>query len=66
MTISSNKIVSLRYVMTNEGGEVIEDTMEQSPIQYLHGAGKIIPALENAIEGMQPGQKKHFQFQTLD
>jgi len=60
MQISENKIVSLRYVMKNSGGDVIEDTMERPPIQYLHGAGKIIPALETAIEGMSAGQKKIF------
>ena len=60
MTVSPNKIVSLRYLMKNGGGDVIEDTMEQAPIQYLHGAGKIIPALENAIEGMHAGDKKVF------
>ena len=46
--------------MKNSSGDVIEDTMERTPIQYLHGAGKIIPALETAIEGMKAGQKKAF------
>ena len=60
MQITENKIVSLRYIMKNSSGDVIEDTMVRSPIQYLHGAGKIIPALETAIEGMTAGQKKSF------
>ena len=60
MIISENKVVSLRYIMTNSAGEVIEDVMDRSPIQYIHGTGKIIPALEAAIEGMTAGQKKSF------
>src|ERR1700741_1711038 len=60
MHITENKIVSLRYIMKNSSGDVIEDTMERQPIQYLHGAGKIMPALETAIEGMSAGQKKVF------
>jgi len=60
MKIKKDSVVSLRYVMKNSTGDVIEDTMERSPIQYLHGAGKIIPALENAIEGMQAGEKRIF------
>jgi FKBP-type peptidyl-prolyl cis-trans isomerase SlyD len=60
MNISQNKVVSLRYVMSNSAGEVIENVMDRPPIQYIHGAGKIIPALETAIEGMQAGQKKVF------
>jgi len=60
MRIKKDSVVSLRYIMMNSTGDVIEDTMERSPIQYIHGAGKIIPALETAIEGMQAGQKKVF------
>ena len=60
MIISENKVVSVRYIMTNNAGDVIEDVMDRSPIQYIHGTGKIIPALETAIEGMSAGQKKAF------
>ena len=60
MIVSENKVVSLRYTMKNSIGNVIEDVMDRSPIQYIHGTGKIIPALESAIEGMKAGQKKVF------
>ena len=60
MIVSENKVVSLRYIMKNSAGDVIEDVMDRSPIQYIHGTGKIIPALETAIEGMSAGQEKTF------
>jgi FKBP-type peptidyl-prolyl cis-trans isomerase SlyD len=60
MNVSLNKIVSLRYVMKNDAGDVIEDVMDRPSIQYIHGTGKIISALENAIEGMEAGEKRVF------
>lgn len=59
MKIETDKVVSLRFVMRNEAGEVMEDIMEQAPVQYLHGAGNILPSLENGVEGLQAGESKH-------
>jgi len=46
--------------MKNDAGDVIEDVMDRPAIQYIHGTGKIISALENAIEGMGAGEKRVF------
>lgn len=64
MTIEANTVVSLRYVMKNNDGDVIEDIMNQAPVDYLHGSGNILPALEAAVEGLKVGDKKLIVFKN--
>jgi FKBP-type peptidyl-prolyl cis-trans isomerase 2 len=58
MEIQKNTIVSLRYIMKNSRGEVLENIMDTASAAYLHGSGNILPALETSLEGLQPGQQK--------
>lgn len=62
MRIEANMVVSLRFAMKNEAGDIMEDIMEREPVQYLHGAGSILPPLEKGIEGLNEGDKKHLDF----
>lgn len=64
MKIETNKVVSLRFVMKNKDGDVIEDIMNQPPVDYLHGSGNILPALEAAVEGLKVGDKKLIVFKN--
>jgi FKBP-type peptidyl-prolyl cis-trans isomerase SlyD len=41
-------------------GEVVEETEANSPVQYLHGAGMLLPSLENALEHLEEGARKRF------
>lgn len=58
MEIAVNTIVALRYVMRNKEGDVLEDITKAEPVQYLHGGGRILPALENSVSGLKAGDKK--------
>ncbi len=51
MIIEKNKAVSIDYVLTNEDGEILDSTQQQSPMVYLHGANNILPGLEKELEG---------------
>lgn len=62
MKIEEKMVVSLRFVMRNGAGEVIEDTMDRGPVQYLHGSGSILPPLEEGIEGLKEGDNKRLDF----
>lgn len=53
MKASHGSVVTFSYTLRDEEGEVI-DTSEE-PVSYLHGYGEIIPGLENALEGAEPG-----------
>ena len=55
MQISKNKVVSIDYTLTDDQGQVIDSSKGQAPLAYIHGAGNIIPGLEDALEGKQQG-----------
>lgn len=43
------------YHLTDEEGTVLDSSEGRGPLSYVHGAGTIIPGLENALEGHEPG-----------
>ncbi|WP_435104889.1 FKBP-type peptidyl-prolyl cis-trans isomerase [Arhodomonas sp. AD133] len=55
MQISKDKVVAINYTLRDSEGEVLDTSPEGEPLQYVHGAGNIIPGLENALEGKEPG-----------
>ncbi len=58
MQVKKDTVVTLRYVMKDNQGEVMEDTMNNSPVQYLHGSGIMLPSLESSLEGLTAGEQK--------
>ena len=55
LLIGNNTVVSIHYHLTNNDGEVLDSSKGTEPLAYLHGAGNIIPGLENALVGKAPG-----------
>ena len=58
MKVATNTVVSLRYSMKNERGDLLEDIMNREPVDYLHGSGNILPALEANLEGLECGAQR--------
>ena len=58
MEIGNNAVVSLRYIMKDDKGEIIGDNTSGKPIEYLHGSGSILPSLEQSLAGLKSGQTK--------
>ena len=54
MTISANKVVTLDYTLTDDRGEIL-DQSSNGQFAYLHGANNIIPGLEDALTGKAAG-----------
>ncbi len=57
MQVAENKVISIHYTLTNDSGNVIDESKENEPLVYLHGAGNIISGLENALTGKAAGDK---------
>ncbi|MEP7230244.1 MAG: FKBP-type peptidyl-prolyl cis-trans isomerase [Ginsengibacter sp.] len=66
MRVQNQTVVSLRYVMKNAAGEILEDNMHTAPVQYVHGSGKILPSLESSLHGLEAGDKKVVSLKTGD
>ena len=57
MEITKNKVASIHYTLKNIKGEVIDSSEGHDPLTYLHGAGNLIPGMEEGLEGKVVGNK---------
>jgi FKBP-type peptidyl-prolyl cis-trans isomerase SlyD len=60
MRVKHGRVVLLDYLVRLATGQVVETSSVKGPIEYLHGSGQILPALEHAIEGLSEGQEATF------
>ena len=49
MQVADDTAVSIHYTLTNDAGEVLDTSIGDEPLIYLHGKGNIISGLENAL-----------------
>lgn len=49
MKIANQSVVSIHYTLKNSEGEVLGSSEGKEPLDYLHGAGNIVPGLEKAL-----------------
>ena len=54
MQIEARRVVTLNYTLTDNEGNVVDQSNDSS-FAYLHGANNIIPGLENALTGKSAG-----------
>ena len=55
MQIAKDLVACIEYTLTDDAGTVIDSSVGGEPLAYLHGAGNIIPGLEDALEGKKVG-----------
>jgi len=57
MEIADRCVVSIHYTLKNDQGDVLDSSEGHEPLAYLHGAGNIVPGLEQALAGRRAGEK---------
>src|SRR4029079_5461773 len=57
MEIGDKKAVTFHYSLRDDDGNVLDSSDGREPLTYLHGQGNIVPGLEKALEGKQPGDE---------
>jgi FKBP-type peptidyl-prolyl cis-trans isomerase SlyD len=55
MNVSKGTVVAIDYVLRDDSGNLIDQSQEGRPLQYLPGHGNLIPGLEAALEGKSEG-----------
>jgi FKBP-type peptidyl-prolyl cis-trans isomerase SlyD len=55
MQISTGKVVSIDYTLTDGNEHVIDSSEGGEPLTYLHGVGQLISGLEKELEGKSAG-----------
>ncbi|HEY1686000.1 MAG TPA: peptidylprolyl isomerase [Tepidisphaeraceae bacterium] len=66
MEIRKDTVVSFDYTLTNDKGEQLDTSQGGQPLVYLQGHQQIIPGLEAAMEGKQPGDHFSAMVQPAD
>ena len=57
MNVAKNTVPSIEYTVSFAGGEVLESSKGEAPLEYLHGADNLVPGLEAALEGKESGDQ---------
>jgi len=55
LMIGDKSVVTIHYTLTDDAGEVLDNSRDSDPMVYLHGANNIIPGLENELTGKTTG-----------
>ena len=63
--VRDGRVISLQYRVRLANGQIVESTRE-APMDYLHGGGQILPALEQALEGLLEGERAAFSIAPED
>ena len=66
MRVKLGRVISMDYVVRVDTGKVVESSSGHKPIEYLHGSGQILPALERALEGLREGDQASFSIPCED
>ena len=55
MKATKGNVVTVQYTLTKLDGEVLESSVGDEPLQYLHGFDEIAEGLEKVLEGQEKG-----------
>ncbi len=56
MEVGQDKVVFIHYTLSDAEGQVIDSTLGDEPLAYLHGHANLIPGLERALDGRSEGE----------
>ena len=65
LKVQDGQVVSMDYTLRVDG-EVLDSSAGQAPLEFLQGAGNIIPGLEQELYGMALGESKTVIVQPED
>lgn len=57
MQITKDSVASIHYTLRDDSGKVLDTSSGREPLHYLHGAGNLIPGMEEGLEGKAKGDK---------
>jgi len=58
-TVGDDMVVGLDYTLKLDDGTVVDSSTHGEPLEFLQGAGQIIPGLEKELYGMAVGDEKN-------
>lgn len=59
LRVATDTVVTIEYRATLTNGDPVDSTDHCGPVTYLHGNEQIFPELEQAVDGLLPGEERH-------
>lgn len=66
LLVGNDLVVSIHYELKDDAGNELDSSRGSDPLKYLHGAGNIIPGLENALVGKVEGDSLQVRLDPKD
>ncbi|MBI5556478.1 MAG: peptidylprolyl isomerase [Deltaproteobacteria bacterium] len=66
MNIADKSYVAIDYRLTLDSGEEVDSSPEGEPLEFITGAGEVIPGLETALMGMKAGDSSRIIVEPED
>ncbi|WP_373046713.1 peptidylprolyl isomerase [Vulgatibacter sp.] len=66
MKATKGNVVTVQYTLTDSKGEVLESSVGDAPLQYLHGFDEIAEGLENVLQDKEKGFKTKVTLKAAD
>lgn len=58
LRVAADTVVTIEYRANLTNGDLVDSTERCGPVTYLHGNEQIFPALEEAVDGLLPGEER--------
>ncbi len=66
LRVAPDVVVTIEYRATLTNGDLVDSTERCGPVTYLHGNEQIFPALEQAVDGLLPGEERRLTLSPKD
>lgn len=57
MEIADRRVATVHFTLFDQDGNAVASTRDHDPLVHLQGSGGIVPALEQALDGKQAGDR---------
>jgi FKBP-type peptidyl-prolyl cis-trans isomerase 2/predicted Fe-Mo cluster-binding NifX family protein len=64
--IREGRMVTLDYELKDSSGELLSDSATAGPMRFIFGSGQMLPAIEQAVAGLEPGASIIKEVQSSD
>lgn len=64
--IEKFKVVKIDYNVTDDDGTLVDTTLDDEPLEYMHGTDQILAALEAELEGKQVSERFFIRIEPQD
>ena len=55
MRVEKDNIITIHYTIKDENDEIVDSSLHEEPLEYLHGHSVMLPGLEKALAGKLEG-----------